>query len=118
MIDLKNWAGNYRYTAQAIHRPRTVEDVQSLVRHASKLRVLGTRHSFNDIADSSGALISLEHLNRIDEPDRQRMTVTLDGGVCYGELCQFLHERGVALPNTASLMQVNVAGACATGTHG
>jgi alditol oxidase len=60
-----NWAGNYTYRAAQTHRPETVEQIQELVVRSSKLKALGTRHSFNAIADSPGDLLSLEHLNQI-----------------------------------------------------
>jgi xylitol oxidase len=63
-------------------------------------------------------LISLEKFDQIEEPDRGRSTVTIGGGVRYGPLCGFLHQRGFALHNLASLPHISVAGACATGTHG
>ena len=55
----KNWAGNYTYRAQKLHRPSTIEQVQEIIANAPGVRVLGSRHSFNDIADSS-ELITLE----------------------------------------------------------
>ena len=45
-------------------------------------------------------------------------TVTVDGGVRYGDLCGPLHAAGFALHNLASLPHISVAGACATATHG
>src|SRR6266496_1185489 len=57
----RNWAGNYTYRAQKLHRPTTIEQVQEIVANAASVHVLGSRHSFNDIADSS-ELISLENL--------------------------------------------------------
>jgi xylitol oxidase len=113
-----NWAGNYSYRAARLHRPETIEAVQELVARGRKLKVLGTRHSFNDIADSPEDLISLEHLNRIVALDRERRTVTIEGGVRYGEVCRYLHREGYALHNLASLPHISVAGACATATHG
>lgn len=113
-----NWAGSYTYRAVHIHRPKAIKQIQTLVARSSKLKALGTRHSFNDIADSSGDLISLEHFNQILELDREHHTVTIEAGVRYGELGHWLHERGYALHNLASLPHISVAGACATGTHG
>jgi xylitol oxidase len=115
---LRNWAGNYEYQAERVHRPTSVEQVQELVKGARKVRALGSRHSFNDIADSPGDLISLENLNEIGVIDRERRTVTVGAGVSYGHLCRHLHENGFALPNLASLPHISVAGACATATHG
>jgi xylitol oxidase len=117
-MDQRNWAGNYRYSASRLHSPTTVEQVQELVIHCSKLRALGTRHSFNGIADSTGDLISLKTMDRVVALDRERRTVTVEAGVTYGRLCRELHLQGYALTNLASLPHISVAGACATATHG
>lgn len=113
-----NWAGNYRYTAPAIHRPRTLEEVQEVVAGAAKIRALGSRHSFNSIADSPGALISLENLDPGIGIDAEARTVTVSGGTRYGTLAESLEANGYALPNLASLPHISVAGAVATATHG
>jgi len=113
-----NWAGNYRYTAAAIHRPRTLEEVQDVVAGAAKVRALGSRHSFNDIADSPGSLISLEDLDPGIRIDAATRTVTVSGGTRYGTLAEKLEINGFALPNLASLPHISVAGAIATATHG
>ena len=49
-----NWAGNLTYSANSLLVPSTVEEAQEAVRAAGKLRVLGSRHCFNDIADTTG----------------------------------------------------------------
>ena len=113
-----NWAGNYKYGAARLHYPERVEQVQELVKHSGKVKVLGSRHSFNTIADTTGDLISLDRLERVLELDRERHTVTIDGGMRYGLLCRELHRAGYALHNLASLPHISVAGACATATHG
>ncbi|MDQ3701293.1 MAG: FAD-binding protein [Chloroflexota bacterium] len=113
-----NWAGNITYSAPRLHFPETVEQVQQLVRRSRKLKVLGARHSFSDIADSREDLISLDQMDRVLVVDRERHTVTVDAGVRYGPLCRQLHAQGYALHNLASLPHIAVAGACATATHG
>jgi xylitol oxidase len=113
-----NWAGNYIYSAAQIHYPETVEQIQELVSRGQKVKALGTRHSFNDIADSPGELIALQHLDKILDLDRERHTVTVEAGVRYGNLARWLHQEGYALHNLASLPHISVAGACATATHG
>ena len=45
-------------------------------------------------------------------------TITIEAGVRYGDVCEFLHQKGYALPNLASLPHISVVGACATSTHG
>jgi len=113
-----NWAGNYTYGAARLHRPETVEQLQELVSSRRKLKALGTRHSFNAIADTDEDLISLEHFDHVVGLDRERRSVTVEAGVRYGELCRYLDREGFALHNLASLPHISVAGACATGTHG
>jgi alditol oxidase len=116
--NISNWAGNYMYRAARLHRPETVEQIQELVVRSSKLKALGTRHSFNDVADSPGDIISLENFNKTLTLDQERRTVTVEAGVRYGQLARWLHGEGYALHNLASLPHISVAGACATGTHG
>ncbi len=114
----RNWAGNYAYQAEHWHFPETVEQLQEVVRQCQKVRVIGSRHSFNGIADSTKNILSLSRLGQVVEIDRVRRRVTVDGGMRYGGLCQALHEAGFALHNLASLPHISVVGACATATHG
>lgn len=113
---MDNWAGNVTYSTERILRPSSAAEAQELIAGATTLRPLGTRHSFNLVADSAGALLSTEHLNRIVEIDDG--TVTVEAGIRYGELAAALHDHGLALPNVASLPHISVGGAIATGTHG
>ena len=118
MESRKNWAGNLTYSAEWLHKPTSVAQVQDLVCQCRQLRALGTRHCFNAIADCPEDMISTEKLTKILGLDREQQTVTIESGVRYGELASFLHAEGFALPNLASLPHISVAGAVATGTHG
>jgi xylitol oxidase len=115
---LANWAGNVRYSTGNVLYPASVEQVQQIVRKYDKLRALGTRHSFNTIADSEHNLLSLRALDRVVSLDRSANTVTAEGGMKYGELAPYLYRNGYALHNLASLPHISIAGACATATHG
>ncbi|MFE6645393.1 FAD-binding protein [Nocardioides sp. NPDC057772] len=110
------WARSYDYTARKLVRPRSVEDVRDLVLREPRLRALGSRHSFTDLADTPGVLVSLDALE--SAPSLAGDVVRVPGGMRYGELAAWLEERGRALPNLASLPHISVAGAVATGTHG
>jgi alditol oxidase len=114
----RNWAGNYQYRAAELYAPDTTEQLQAWVASKPSIRVLGTRHSFNGIADTTASHLSLSKLNRVIALDRENNRVTVEGGIRYGELCQYLHANGYALHNLASLPHISVAGACATATHG
>ncbi len=113
----ENWAGNLTYSTDKLFTPATLEEVQQVVKSNAKLRALGTRHSFNRIADSTWAQISLKQLDGI-EIDEKAKTVTVGAGVTYGKLAPVITDRGYALHNLASLPHISVAGAISTGTHG
>jgi alditol oxidase len=115
---MRNWAGNYAFRARRLHEPSSLEELQELVRSSPRVRALGSRHSFNDIADTTGDLVSLVAMPPVVEMSLAAETVTVSGGLRYGEFCQELDDAGLGLDNMASLPHISVAGACATATHG
>ena len=114
----ENWAGNLEYSAENFYQAQSVADVQEVVRQSGKVRVLGTRHCFNRIADSEYNMVSIRDLDKIVDIDEEASTATIEAGASYGQICRDLHEQGYALHNLASLPHISVAGACATATHG
>ncbi len=115
---LKNWAGNLTYSTNNVFYPKTVPEVQALVKKTDRLRGLGTRHCFNSIADSKYNLISSNNLKNILSLDTVNHSVTVEGGIKYGELSPYLDKKGFALQNLASLPHISVAGSITTATHG
>jgi xylitol oxidase len=115
---VKNWAGNITFGARRLHRPVALPQLQDLVAAGGPLRILGSGHSFNRMADTTGDLVSLSHLPRVVEIAEDRRTVRVDGGIKYGELVAHLDAAGLAVHNLASLPHISVAGAVITATHG
>lgn len=117
-----NWAGNYIYAAREVRHPRSVDDVSAAVReaaeHGTRVHALGTRHCFNDIADTAGVQLAMTSLAPRFELDEGAGTVTVSAGARYGDFAERLDAAGYALPNLASLSHISVAGAIATATHG
>lgn len=113
-----NWAGNLTYSARRLAEPASLAELSDLVRREPRLRVLGSRHCFNDIADTDGVLVSLRRLSA-DEylPDSKRI-VRVPAGARYGDVAPALHAAGVAFRNLASLPHISIGGAVQTGTHG
>lgn len=110
-----NWAGNITFSAEP-HAPESVPELQELVRSSEHVRVLGSGHSFNRIADTTGTLVSVANLPRVITVGED--TVTVSAGLRYGEVTAALQAQGRALHNLGSLPHISVAGACSTGTHG
>ncbi|MFJ9152137.1 FAD-binding protein [Streptomyces sp. NPDC102270] len=117
---ITNWAGNITYSAKELHRPHSLDEVAALVADSARVRVLGSGHSFNEIAEPGpeGVLLSIAGLPPMIDVDTTARTVRVPGGVRYAELARAVDTHGLALPNMASLPHISVAGSVATGTHG
>jgi xylitol oxidase len=111
-----NWAGNIEFHAVRVEHPRSLDELGSLVASNQRVRALGTGHSFNDIADTTGIMI------RLDQWQTSMISgdgsITVAAGQRYTDIVGELHERGLALANLASLPHITLGGAVATGTHG
>ncbi|GAA1961582.1 FAD-binding protein [Agromyces allii] len=123
----RNWAGNLEYGAARIARPTSVDELSELVASAAnagapggatRVRALGSRHSFNRIADTEGLLVETAGLPAHVEIDAEARTARVSAGLRHGEVAEALDREGWALANLASLPHISVAGAVATGTHG
>ncbi|GIJ78553.1 xylitol oxidase [Micromonospora phaseoli] len=114
----RNWAGNVEYAARAYHRPSSIDELRELVAGSDRIRAVGSGHSFNRLGDTTGDLVTLAGLPASVQLDEQRRVVDVPAALRYGDLATWLHERGYALANLASLPHISVAGAVATGTHG
>lgn len=115
---LTNWAGNLEYSTDRLYPAQSVDQITSYVKKQKQFKVLGTRHCFNNIADSTHSFLSLKSLDEAVALDAKAGTVTLGAGMTYGQLCPYLNSKGFALHNLASLPHISVAGACSTATHG
>jgi len=116
-MTISNWAGNYAYRAGAVHRPSTLDEVRALVAGTPRLRVLGSRHAFTGIGDST-ELLALNGLPEDVRCDRAAGTVSCSAGMTYAQLAVALDAERLALAGLASLPHISVGGAVATATHG
>jgi len=113
----KNWAGTLEYSARTVHTVGSIAEAQDIIARSHRVRALGTRHSFNGVADTRGDLVSLVDVSpdiRLEDDG----TVSATGGTSYGALAAWLEREGLALHNMGSLPHISIAGAVATSTHG
>jgi alditol oxidase len=115
---LTNWAGNLEYGTERLFSASNIEDVRRFVKSNAEFKVLGTKHCFNDIANTSTQFLSLRSQDKVADVDRKSKAVTIESGMSYGQLAPYLDGHGFALHNLASLPHISVAGACSTATHG
>ena len=112
-----NWAASFRYGFRDCVYPASVDALCETVARADNLKVLGSRHSFNAIADGELAVILSDMpVDPVVEADGA--SVSVGGHATYGELAGFLNEHKLAIHNLASLPHISIAGAIATATHG
>ena len=84
----------------------------------TKVKVVGARHSWSDIAMTDGVLVSLDRLQAIVGLDEAAGTVTVQAGIRLHRLNDELAARGWALPVVGSVVEQSLAGVMSTGTHG
>ena len=80
-IPRTNWSKNFHFHTDRVYAPTTLEEVQQIVRANPKLKGLGSRHSFNDSADSHSAQISMRAVKSVSI-DAAAKTATVGGGCC------------------------------------
>lgn len=114
---MQNWGGNVVYRADRVHRPPSVEQLRAIVVRSGALRVIGSRHSFNRIADGD-ELVDLSAMPDDVVLDCDRAVVRVGAQQTYGRLAVELDAHGMALHNLASLPHISIGGAIATATHG
>lgn len=94
-----------------------VEIVRTARAAGTRLRLIGTGHSWNEICKTDGRLVSLDGMNEVLSLDESGLTVTFQGGAKIWQLNIWLHKRGFALPYNISTQGPTFVGAAATGSH-
>ena len=112
------WAGTHGFAASRLVDAGSIDEVRAVVAEGGPVRALGTRHSFHDLADTEGTLVTVTGIPADAVLDEERREVTVGAGTRYGVLARWLEDRGWALHNLGSLPHISIGGAIATGTHG
>jgi L-gulono-1,4-lactone dehydrogenase len=120
-----NWGRNQVCVPAALHRPASESELRQIVAGtadatgaSSRLKVVGTGHSFSSIACTSGVMVDLSAYDRVVDHDRERGTVTVEAGMSLHKLSDELDRRGLALANMGDIDRQTIAGATQTATHG
>jgi FAD/FMN-containing dehydrogenase len=126
----KNHLGNQRIDPLRIYEPRSIGEVQEIVRLARErgvtVRAVGSGHSWSDVALTEGFLLKPTGMTQIPsaEPDfirgewAQRKLVRAEGGARIRELNGWLDEHGLGFVNLGGYDGQTIAGVTSTSTHG
>ena len=118
----RSWSGLTTARPALVRTPsdaaEVVDAVTSARAHGRRVKMVGSGHSFTDIAVTDGVLLRPDRLVGVTAVDRDAMTVTVLAGTPLHELNRQLDRLGLALHNLGDIDRQTVAGAIATGTHG
>ncbi|MEV2277255.1 D-arabinono-1,4-lactone oxidase [Nocardiopsis sp. NPDC049922] len=116
------WAGTHQARPRRTAAPNSTDEVAAAVASAAeedlRVRMVGSGHSFTDVAVTDGLLLSPASLAAVRSVDPDAGTVTVEAGLPLCDLNDALAEHGVALANMGDIAVQTVAGAVQTGTHG
>ena len=115
----------------SIKTPSSFDELKSIIKSAetagSSLKMVGSGHSFSDVAFSDDILLKPQGLNQPLPLDRSVLKdsfktdqnlVNVESGITIREVNQFLDSKGLALQNLGGYDAQTISGATMTGTHG
>lgn len=120
--EFRNWAGNQVCLPAEQHQPNSVATVSTIVSKAQvageRVKAVGSGHSFTSAACTTGHLLALDRMNRVESVDLENHRITVQAGITLSELNQELAAVGLAMPNLGDIAYQTIAGAIGTATHG
>lgn len=111
------------YNVTEVHDATSVEQIQSLVKDAAKrglqVRPGGKGHMWYDTqcSDDQTMIIRTEFVNKISDFDLNAGTVTVEAGVTFFQLAEYLHERGANMGTGLVNWNISLGGSVAMGAH-
>ncbi len=118
----RSWSGLSQAHPVRMLAPRDAGEVVDAVLAARaeglRVKMVGSGHSFTDIAVTDGLLLRPDRLTGIRSVDRDALRVTVEAGTTLHELNARLAALGLALHNLGDIDRQTAAGAISTGTHG
>jgi len=117
-----NWGGTASCRPAEVEHPASEEEIVAALKRAQtggeRVKVVGSGHSFTDIACTGGRMLNLDRYNRVLEVDKAKARVTVEAGITIADLAERLAESGLAFPNLGDIGYQSISGAISTSTHG
>ena len=114
----RNWAGNLSAVVSHYYQPETEADLIAAIKAHTKVRMVGTGHSWSALVPTDEALINLDKYSKVIALDKEKKQLTIQAGIKLWQLNEYLDAQGMALINLGSIARQSVAGAISTATHG
>ena len=92
-----NYDGSIKMTPQQVVRPKTVEEIQEVLRDTARfpkpVGAMGSCHSLTPCFATEGTIIDMKGMNRVIEIDEANKTLTAQAGLQFVEASDALRER-------------------------
>ena len=114
-----NFDHSYSCNPKEIYHPTSLDEIIKIVKNNanSKIRVVGSHHTFNDLSMTNDILIKMDKLKRILNVDTAKKLVTVEAGIILYDFLTKLASYGLALPVIPAISCQSIVGAISTGTH-
>src|SRR5687767_5606059 len=115
-----NYDGSIKMTPQQVVRPKTVEEIQEVLRDTARfpspIRAMGSCHSLTPCFATDGTLIDMKGMNRVIEIDEAGKTFTAQAGLQFVEASDALRERDLQFMTNIEIgnMTLGSAACCHT----
>ena len=123
--EISNYQGTQTCYPEAIYDPNSIEGVQEIVRDAllrGKKVMTGNRKFASQIdaacAGDGEIQLTLKNMDKIVHFDANNQLVTVEAGMRFNDLNDFLREQGYAINMVTELAIFTVGGMLGSGTHG
>lgn len=118
MTRWQNWTGEQTCQPRQFLHPSSEDELASMVKSATSLRVVGASHSFSALVPTDDTLISLDQMSGVIETDPETHQATCWAGTPLKELGRLLWDAGLSLSVQGDVDHQTLGGAIGTGTHG
>ena len=121
MATWRNWVGSVRVSPRRLLRPRSVPELQDIVRGlplGGSVRMTGSGHSFTPAAISRDVLLRPDHFDEGVGIDGDRRIARVPAGMTLSDVNDHLSAAGFALANMGDITAQTMAGSISTSTHG
>ena len=123
--EISNYQGTYTCHPEAVYDPQSIEGVQAIVKDAlirDKKVMTGNRKFASQIdaacAGDDQVQLTLKNMDKIVHFDAVNKRVTVEAGMRFNDLNDFLREQGYAINMVTELAIFTVGGMLGSGTHG
>ncbi|CAG8515076.1 11816_t:CDS:2 [Ambispora gerdemannii] len=121
-----NWAGNIVLEPELIFHPKSLNDLQEIVKkakkHGKKIRCVSEGHSWSTLSVTKDYLVIVRDMHQIqvEKSEKYGWTITAEAGATIKQMDDKLrqHKPPLSFDSMTVLSSVRASGIVATGSHG